>query len=75
MYIIFLEMIRGSEMEKKLYRSTHDKMICGVCGGIGEYFEIDPTFIRLLWVLLTMFTKGVGGLLGYFIASIIIPER
>lgn len=62
-------------MTKKLYRSTHDKMICGVCGGIGEYFEVDPTFIRLLWVMLTMFTKGFGGLLGYFIASIIIPER
>ncbi|HLR34906.1 MAG TPA: PspC domain-containing protein [Tissierellales bacterium] len=62
-------------MAKRLYRSTHDRMVCGVCGGIGEYFEVDPTFIRLLWVILLILTKGFGGLLGYFLACIIIPER
>ena len=38
-------------MEKKLYKSNQNKMICGVCGGIGEYFGIDPTIIRLAWAI------------------------
>ena len=42
-------------MEKKLYRSQNDKKLCGVCGGIAEYFDIDPTVIRLLWILATLF--------------------
>lgn len=62
-------------MTKKLYRSTNDRMVFGVCGGVGEYFEVDPTFIRLLWVVLSFFTSPLGGLLVYFIASFIIPER
>ena len=49
-------------------------MIAGVCAGIGEYFNVDPTVIRLLWVLLTIFSAG-GGILAYLIAWIIIPER
>ena len=49
-------------------------MICGVCGGIGEYFNMDPTVIRLIWVILTI--CGVGsGLLVYIIAAIIMPEN
>ena len=48
-------------------------MIAGVCAGIGEYFEIDPTLIRLLWVLFS-FTGGAG-VLAYIIAYVIIPER
>ena len=48
-------------------------MICGVCGGIGNYFNIDPTLIRLVWVLASIF--GGSGLLAYIIASIIIPEE
>jgi phage shock protein PspC (stress-responsive transcriptional regulator) len=57
---------------KKLYRSDNEKMICGVCGGIAEYFNVDPTLIRLLWVVLTF---SGPGLLAYFIAAIIIPRR
>ena len=55
---------------KKLYRSTTNKMLCGVCGGIAEYFNIDPTIIRLLAVL---FACSGAGLLVYFIAAIIMP--
>jgi len=58
---------------RKLYRSGKDKMLGGVCGGIGEYFNIDPTLVRLLWVVLT-FTGGAG-LLAYIIAWIIIPRN
>lgn len=58
---------------KKLFRSSKNRMLAGVCGGIGEYFGIDPTVIRLLWVLFTVFSMGVG-ILAYIIAWIIIPE-
>lgn len=58
------------DMNKKLYRSNTNRMLCGVCGGIGEYFNIDPTIIRLLWVLLAC--SGTG-LLAYLIAAVIIP--
>lgn len=60
-------------MRKRLYRSKRNRMIAGVCGGIGEYFNVDPTFIRLLWVLFT-FAYG-SGVLAYIIAWIIIPEH
>lgn len=56
--------------QKKLYRSNKNKMICGVCGGVAEYINIDPTVIRLLWVIFSFF--GVG-ILVYFIAAIIMP--
>jgi len=59
---------------KKLFRSTKKRMVAGVCGGIGEFFNIDPTVIRLVWVVFTIFTGIVGGLLAYIIAWIIIPE-
>lgn len=60
-------------MEKKLYRSDTDKKICGVCGGLAEYLNIDSTVIRLIWLLLVL-CAGTG-VLAYFIAAIIMPER
>jgi phage shock protein PspC (stress-responsive transcriptional regulator) len=60
-------------MEKKLYRSKTDKKVAGVCGGIGKYFSIDPTLIRLGVVLFTLF--GGCGLLAYIIAAFVIPEE
>lgn len=60
-------------MTKKLYRSKKDSMIAGVCGGIAEYFEIDPTLVRLLTVLV-VFLGGAGGI-AYIIAWIIIPQN
>lgn len=60
-------------MNKRLYRSNTDKTIGGVCGGLGEYFAIDPVFVRIVAVLL-IFADGIG-LLGYLIAWIIIPRR
>ena len=60
-------------MEKKLYRSKTDKKICGVCGGLAEYLNVDSTVIRLLWVLATLF---VGcGLLAYIVAALVVPEN
>ena len=57
---------------KKLYRSVENRMIGGVCGGIGEYFDIDPTLVRLLTVAFVL--AGGSGLIGYIIGWIIIPE-
>jgi phage shock protein C len=60
-------------MEKKLYKSNQNKMLDGVCGGIAEYFGIDPTVVRLLWVLFSL--MGGCGILAYIIAAIIIPRN
>ncbi len=60
-------------MEKKLYRSNNNKKLAGVCGGIGEYFAIDPTLIRLAWVFLSLFAGA--GLIAYIIAALIIPQN
>jgi phage shock protein C len=59
---------------KRIYRSKKEKMLGGVCGGIGDYFDVDPTLIRLIWVVATLVSFGVG-LLAYLIAWIVIPEK
>ena len=60
-------------MEKKLYKSTTDKKICGVCGGLAEYLNVDSTIIRLILVLAVLFAGC--GLLAYIIAALVIPEK
>ena len=60
-------------MEKKLYRSHKNKMLAGVCGGLAEYFNIDPTIIRLAAVFVA-FWAGAG-VLAYIIAAIIMPVK
>ena len=57
---------------KSLYKSTTNKMICGVCGGIAEYFNIDPTLVRLAAVALPLFSFGTP-IVAYIVAAIIIP--
>jgi len=58
---------------KKLYRSNTNRKLCGVCGGFAEYFDLDPTIMRLLVVILTLF--GGGGLLIYLICALVIPNN
>lgn len=58
---------------KRLYKSRKDRVIAGVCGGVGEYFEIDPVLIRIIWALLAIL--GGSGIIAYIIGMIIIPER
>ncbi len=58
---------------KKLYLSATDKKLCGVCGGIAEYFEIDSTVVRLLLVLFVCL--GGSGILAYIIAALVMPKR
>ena len=59
-------------MEKKLYRNTGNKMLAGVCSGLAEYINIDPTVIRLIWALIGLTGAGI---LAYLIAAIVIPEK
>ena len=62
-------------MGKKLYLSETDKKLAGVCGGLGEYFDMDSTILRLLWVFLSLITAIIGGVILYFAAALIIPKR
>ena len=59
---------------KKLVRSTRDSKICGVCGGIADYFNMDPTIIRLLMIILLVVSFGTG-LIVYIVAAVIMPDR
>ena len=60
---------------KKLHRSKQDRVIAGICGGMGEYFNIDPTIVRVAWLLATIFTGVFPGLLAYIICIGIIPSK
>jgi phage shock protein C len=61
------------ERPTRLYRSTKDKVIAGVCGGMGEYFDLDPVLFRIVWILLAL-AFGLG-IVAYLIAWIIIPKK
>ncbi|HEY1063902.1 MAG TPA: PspC domain-containing protein [Candidatus Saccharimonadales bacterium] len=58
---------------KHLYRSRKQKQFAGVCGGLAEYFEADVTMIRLLWVMVTILTGIIPGLLAYIVAAAVVP--
>lgn len=60
--------------KKLLYLSEDKKIIAGVCGGLAEYFDVDPVLVRFLWVLFTLLLFGTG-ILAYLIAWIIIPQK
>ena len=59
-------------MEKRLVRNVQDKKIVGVCAGLADYFDIDPTLVRALWILFTLL--GGSGVLAYIILWVIMPE-
>ena len=61
------------KVKKKLYRDLKNKKIAGVCSGLAEYFDIDVTLVRVIWVLLTLL--GGAGVLSYLAAIIIIPKK
>lgn len=60
-------------MDRKLCKASRDRKVFGVCGGLGEYFGIDPTLIRLGWVIFC--AVGGSGVLAYIIAAIVMPEE
>jgi phage shock protein C len=59
---------------KKLFLSSNDKKISGVCGGIAEFFDVDATLVRLAWVVLTVMTGVVPGVLAYIVAAVVMPK-
>jgi len=61
-------------MQKKLYKIEEGRKLDGVCGGIAEYFNVDPTLIRLGWALVTLCTVGLG-IIGYIVCAVIMPKK
>ncbi|MCI6388855.1 MAG: PspC domain-containing protein [Ruminococcus sp.] len=62
-------------MKKKLYKSSSDKMLAGVLGGFAEYIGVDSTLVRLVYVLIAMFSAGFPGILFYIICALVIPDE
>ena len=60
---------------KKLYRSSDNKILAGIFGGVGDYFDVDPTVLRLGWLLVFIFTGVFPGLLAYIVAIIVVPNK
>ncbi len=60
---------------KRLYRSSTNKIFAGICGGLGEYAEVDPVVIRLFWLLITVFSGVVPGIIAYVFAIFLVPEK
>lgn len=60
---------------KKICRSRSNRILAGVFGGLGEYFNVDPVLLRLVWVVITVFSGFVLGLVAYLIAIVIMPPR
>ena len=67
-----LPILEEKKMKKTLYKSRKDRFLFGVCGGLAEYFEVDPTLVRILTAALC--TTGTGLLL-YIVAAVVMPER
>lgn len=59
--------------EKRLYRSMRNRMLAGVCAGIADYFNLDPSLVRLAWILICCL--GGSGIIAYIIAAIVIPNE
>jgi len=62
-------------MAKKLYRSETNKIVAGIIGGLGEYFDIDPVVLRLFWLVIVVFTGIIPGILVYVVAMFIVPKK
>lgn len=59
---------------KKLYLSTNNQILTGLCGGLAEYFKIDASLVRLVWIIVTVVTGILPGVFAYIIASVVIPS-
>ncbi len=60
---------------KRLFKSEENRVFAGVFGGLGEYFTVDPVILRVLWVVVVIFTAFIPGVIAYILAAIIIPRR
>ncbi len=60
-------------MKKRIYKNREKKMLCGVCAGLAEYFDIDPTIVRVLWAVISL---GYGiGILAYIVCAVVFPDK
>lgn len=66
---------QSAKQPKRLYLSRHDKKLAGVCGGIGEFFGVDPTLIRLSWIMVTALTAFIPGIVAYIAAAMVMPNK
>ena len=60
-------------MNKRIYKNREKKMLCGVCAGLAEYFDIDPTLVRVGWAVLAL--AGTAGLWAYIICALVFPDK
>lgn len=60
---------------KKVYKSKENKILYGVIGGIGDYFNVDPTILRVFWIVITIFTGFFPATFAYIFATIIVPSK
>lgn len=60
---------------KRLYRSETNKVFAGICGGVGEYFNLDPVLVRLGWMVILISTGVLPGMLVYIVAMMVVPRR
>jgi phage shock protein C len=71
-YALLNERIEEGSMEKRLYRSRNNRMLAGVCGGLANYFNVDPTVIRVITIILLL-AFNIMALIAYFVLALIIP--
>lgn len=72
--LLIHQRLYSMDTNKHLFRSVNNRVFAGICGGLGDYFGIDPVLLRLIWVLVVVFTGIVPGVLVYVIAIFIIPK-
>lgn len=60
---------------KKLYRSKDNKVFAGICGGLGEYFELDPVLVRIFWLIMVVFSGVLPGVIAYIFAVLVVPKK
>jgi phage shock protein C len=63
------------EIDKKLYRSNDNKVVFGVMGGFGEYFDVDPVMLRVAYILISVFTAFFPGVIAYILMAIVMPKK
>ncbi len=64
-----------TNLNKKLYRSNENKVVFGIIGGIGEYFNVDPVILRVVYIILSAFAWFVPGIVAYFIMALVVPSQ
>ena len=77
-YYIYHTMKKDSDAEvtkRKIFRNDEDKMIGGVCSGLADYLRVDSAFVRVLWILVTVFSGVILGVISYIVLLIVLPER